>query len=283
MARKSRKNIEAATPVVYEAPTYNTAGYIRLSVEDKRKKGDSIETQKSIVENFIALQADMKFHDFYIDNGTTGTTFDRPAFQKMLCDAESGVINCIVVKDLSRLGRNGIDTGYYIEKYLPLEMSEQELEDLLYGVIAKQAQTIMNTDSLGDMHRAEIRSEQQAEYERLIEKCRDRKQRLYEQFVLCEIDAATFKSEKAVADAELIRLTRALETLKTESAARTAAKAADNERRKLAQTALAESKLTRPLVEMLIDKVYVYPGNRVEIVWKVADFIKYDKEVLISA
>ena len=50
----------------------------------------------------------------YIDNGATGTNFHRPGFQQMLSDIEAGLINCVIVKDLSRLGRNVIDTGYYI-------------------------------------------------------------------------------------------------------------------------------------------------------------------------
>jgi len=120
MARTSRKNID--TPTIVTAPSmtvYNAAAYIRLSVEDNKKKGDSVETQKTILENFISLASEIKLHDFYIDNGVSGTTFEREAFKKMLADAENGVINCIIVKDLSRLGRNAIDTGYYIEKYLP--------------------------------------------------------------------------------------------------------------------------------------------------------------------
>ena len=121
MARRSRKNIEvtAAADAVPAAKVYNAAGYIRLSVEDNKKKGDSVDTQKTILQNHIALMPDIKLHDFYIDNGISGTTFERPAFKKMLNDVENGVINCIIVKDLSRLGRNAIDTGYYIEKYLP--------------------------------------------------------------------------------------------------------------------------------------------------------------------
>lgn len=119
MARKSRKNIEAVSDMIYAQPFYNVAAYIRLSVEDNKKKGDSLETQKSILQSYIALTPGLKLHDYYIDNGSTGTNFERSAFQKMLADAENGVINCIIVKDLSRFGRNAIDTGYYIEKYLP--------------------------------------------------------------------------------------------------------------------------------------------------------------------
>jgi len=120
MARKSRKNLDTVTiEAVTVSAAYNAAGYIRLSVEDNKKKGDSVETQKAILENFIALTPEIKLYDYYIDNGTSGTTFERPAFQKMLADAENGVINCIIVKDLSRFGRSAIDSGYYIEKYLP--------------------------------------------------------------------------------------------------------------------------------------------------------------------
>ena len=121
MARKSRKNI-----AVLDAPkqptmkVWQAALYIRLSVEFNGKRGDSLETQRQIMEAYIALCPDIEIVGLYTDNGTTGRTFEREAFQRMLGDIEAGKINCIVVKDLSRLGRNTIDTGYYIEKYFPL-------------------------------------------------------------------------------------------------------------------------------------------------------------------
>ncbi|MCL2776074.1 MAG: recombinase family protein [Oscillospiraceae bacterium] len=120
MARKSRKNLDnIVVESVNTSPIYNAAGYIRLSVEDNHKKGDSVENQKAIIQNFIEFAPDIKLHDYYVDNGISGTTFERQAFKKMLDDAENGVINCMIVKDLSRFGRSAIDTGYYIEKYLP--------------------------------------------------------------------------------------------------------------------------------------------------------------------
>jgi DNA invertase Pin-like site-specific DNA recombinase len=120
MARKSRKNPEAVEiETTSTAAVYEAGGYVRLSVEDNRKKGDSVDTQKAILQSYIFKTPGIKLRDFYIDNGVSGTKFERPAFQRMLADAEKGVINCIVVKDLSRLGRSAIDTGYYIEKYLP--------------------------------------------------------------------------------------------------------------------------------------------------------------------
>lgn len=121
MARKSRKN-----PVMQEktAPVgmkvWRAALYIRLSVEFNGKRGDSLETQQQIMEAYLALCPDIEIAGVYTDNGTTGRTFERKAFQQMLDDVERGKINCIVVKDLSRLGRNTIDSGYYIEKYFPL-------------------------------------------------------------------------------------------------------------------------------------------------------------------
>ena len=121
MARKSRKDAAAlAAPKKATMKIWRAALYIRLSVEFNGKRGDSLETQQQIMEAYIALCPDIEIAEIYTDNGTTGRTFEREAFQRMLADVEAGRINCIVVKDLSRLGRNTIDTGYYIEKYSPL-------------------------------------------------------------------------------------------------------------------------------------------------------------------
>lgn len=121
MARKSRKDVVTPEkPKKAYMKIWRTALYIRLSVEFNGKRGDSLETQQQIMEAYIALCPDLEIVGVYTDNGTTGRTFERKDFQRMLGDVEAGKINCIVVKDLSRLGRNTIDTGYYIEKYFPL-------------------------------------------------------------------------------------------------------------------------------------------------------------------
>lgn len=121
MARKSRKQ-QTAAPVqeLTGMKIWKAALYIRLSVEDKGDHGVSLETQQRIMENFAAMHPEIQVVEIYTDNGVTGRTFERPAFQKMLRDADNGIIDCILVKDLSRLGRNTIDAGYYIEKYFPL-------------------------------------------------------------------------------------------------------------------------------------------------------------------
>ena len=120
MARKSRKET-----VVLPAPEIDTtcrAGvYVRLSVEDKHTHTASIETQQLIIARYLEQNPEIIVVQTYIDNGATGTNFHRSGFQQMLSDIEAGLINCVIVKDLSRLGRNVIDTGYYIERYFPMQ------------------------------------------------------------------------------------------------------------------------------------------------------------------
>ena len=121
MARKSRKHLNAETEreSVSTRVSYNAAVYVRLSCDDTKKRGDSLETQRNIIENFVATASDIRIVEVYSDNNSTGTNFERPGFQKMLSDIECGRINCIIVKDLTRFGRNAIDAGYYIEKHFP--------------------------------------------------------------------------------------------------------------------------------------------------------------------
>ena len=116
MARKSRK--ETIPVIIPETEhTCRAAVYVRLSVEDTHTHTVSIETQQMIIAAFLESNPEISVYDTYIDNGVSGRTFHRPAFQRMLNDIEAGKVNCVIVKDLSRLGRNSIDTGYYIEQY----------------------------------------------------------------------------------------------------------------------------------------------------------------------
>lgn len=98
---------------------YNTALYYRLSRDDENF-GDSvsIETQRTILQQFAR---DNQFHvvDEYIDDGWSGTNFDRPAFQRMMDDVDTGRINCIITKDLSRFGREHVMMDYYLEFVFP--------------------------------------------------------------------------------------------------------------------------------------------------------------------
>lgn len=93
--------------------------YLRLSNDDERAgESLSIENQRSILRKFVG-EKDWKVYDEYLDDGVSGTTFNRPEVQRLLDDAKSGVINTIIVKDLSRFGRNYIEVGQYIDYVFP--------------------------------------------------------------------------------------------------------------------------------------------------------------------
>ena len=98
---------------------YHVALYIRLSKEDESEgPSQSVTNQKSLLEEFVK-QHRLSVYDIYIDDGFSGTNFDRPAFQRMIADIEAKKVNMVITKDLSRLGRDYIMTGHYMERYFP--------------------------------------------------------------------------------------------------------------------------------------------------------------------
>ena len=104
---------------------WSVALYIRLSQEDEdngkeKQESNSVTSQKTLLNEFVEEHDDLIVYDTYIDDGYTGTDFNRPAFQRLLEDMKNEKINCVVVKDLSRLGRNYIEVGNYIEQVFPL-------------------------------------------------------------------------------------------------------------------------------------------------------------------
>ena len=100
---------------------WNVAAYLRLSSDDGDKlESNSISNQRSLINLFNKKNKDLRIKDYYIDDGYSGTTFDRPDFKRMIKDIENGKINTIIVKDLSRFGRNYIEVGRYIEQFFPL-------------------------------------------------------------------------------------------------------------------------------------------------------------------
>lgn len=99
---------------------YIAAPYYRLSKEDGDKaESDSIINQKALVREFLKMHPDIQIYKERIDDGYTGVNFERPSFQAMMDDIKSGKVNCVIVKDLSRFGRNYIEAGRYIEKIFP--------------------------------------------------------------------------------------------------------------------------------------------------------------------
>lgn len=117
MARKSRKQIQVVDYIPTEYPM--TVGYARLSVND-REENHSIENQKKII-SLWAEQHEVPISKFYVDVGYSGSAFQRPAFQQLLQDISDSKIECVIVKDLSRVGRDHITVGYYIEEFFPMK------------------------------------------------------------------------------------------------------------------------------------------------------------------
>ena len=106
-------------PAKSTPPVYNAALYLRLSRDDDNTgESNSIATQRMILRQY-AERNGLSVVDEYVDDGYSGTNFDRPDFKRMISDIEDGRINCVLVKDLSRFGRNYLETGMYIEMRFP--------------------------------------------------------------------------------------------------------------------------------------------------------------------
>ena len=99
---------------------YQAALYIRLSKEDGDKaESNSVSNQRDLIYSFLKDKSDIQVCEEKVDDGYSGVGFDRPALISMLEDVKQGKINCIIVKDLSRFGRNYIETGRYIQQIFP--------------------------------------------------------------------------------------------------------------------------------------------------------------------
>ena len=126
---------------VLQHPSYYRVGlYIRLSESDSDKsyesESESIINQRNLLMSFVK-QNEFTFVDEYIDDGFTGTNFDRPGFKRLIGDIEKGRINCVITKDLSRLGRNYVTCGYYVDEYFLLKK-------VRYIAVLDQVDTFLN-------------------------------------------------------------------------------------------------------------------------------------------
>ena len=117
--RKSSQSTVSSKPI---NSFWYIAAYIRLSREDGNDESLSVTNQKKIIGEYLEtyFQGNFTLVDYYIDDGVTGTDYDRPSFQRMLHDIETGTINCVICKNLSRMFRNYSDQGYFLEKIFPM-------------------------------------------------------------------------------------------------------------------------------------------------------------------
>ncbi len=99
---------------------WNTCGYVRLSREDgDKEESNSVTGQKDLIRDYMTRHPELRECGMKVDDGFTGSNFDRPAFQEMMAEVKAGRINCIVVKDLSRFGRDHLEAGEYLERIFP--------------------------------------------------------------------------------------------------------------------------------------------------------------------
>ncbi|WP_300447356.1 recombinase family protein [uncultured Oscillibacter sp.] len=99
---------------------WNTCGYVRLSREDgDKEESNSVTGQKDLICDYMTRHPELRECGMKVDDGYTGSNFDRPAFQEMMAEVKAGKINCIVVKDLSRFGRDHLGVGEYLEQLFP--------------------------------------------------------------------------------------------------------------------------------------------------------------------
>lgn len=125
MARTSRR-YECSGETTRLPRKYMVGIYARISVDFIESKAVSIETQIKIIKEYIRKnneaengQPELVVYDIYIDSGKTGTNFEREGFERLMRDVRSGFVNCIIVKDFSRFGRNYIEADNYVQKIFP--------------------------------------------------------------------------------------------------------------------------------------------------------------------
>lgn len=126
MARKSRKNLtvpagaETAVPSGEKSYAFHAAVYARISMETEQTlQSGTIDVQIELIKNYVKDTEDIEVVDVYADSDYSGTNFDRPEFTRMMEDIKHRKINCVIVKDLSRLGRNYVETSNFIERVFP--------------------------------------------------------------------------------------------------------------------------------------------------------------------
>ena len=122
MARTSKRKVRLESQSLQEnvsVKTYMAGIYARLSVDNHDGKEISIETQIEMAKEYLKSHTEITLYDCYSDLGATGTNFQRSDFERLMQDVRDGLINCIIVKDFSRFGRNYIETGNFVEKIFP--------------------------------------------------------------------------------------------------------------------------------------------------------------------
>ncbi len=156
--------------------------------------------------------------------------------------------------------------------YHGLVVTETELEDALYKILSRQAQIILNLSSLTDANLLDVQLAKQSECDRQVECFMEQKRKLYEQLLLQAISVEDYKAQKAAIDRELTQLKRLQSVVSAQTAQMRMDEKTKHARIELAREITETDSLTARVADTLVDRVYVHPGNEIEIVWKMKDF-----------
>ncbi len=152
------------------------------------------------------------------------------------------------------------------------KINESDLHAVLFEIISKQAEVILNVDSLSDVDKIKIKTEHTAELEKQIESYQQKKRELYEQLLMKEISTDEYMQQKSKIDVLIKNITAQYNQSKQEVDQTMLDAQSKSQATEIAKAVQKENTLTQALADMLIDKVYVYPDNRIEVVWKIKDF-----------
>lgn len=266
-----------------EMAVYNTAIYVRLSKEDivaaqSGRESNSITNQKQLILDFLKDKPEFNIVSIRIDDGYTGTNFDRPAFQRMLNDIKAGRINCVVVKDLSRFGREYINSGKYIHRLFPvLGVRLIAINDNIDTITRDESsefsitlKNLMNDNYSRDIS-VKVRSQLQVKRKHgdfntnMTRRLQSRKAELYEQYRAGRISREKFADIQKTDSEKLARLSSRAEEIKRllvehyESRGNLAAG------KRTADQIILLKDYDPEIIRNFVERVRVYPSGEIEI------------------
>ncbi len=159
---------------------------------------------------------------------------------------------------------------------------ESDLHKVLFDIISKQAELILNVDSISDVDTLSVKTEKSVDLEKQIEVYQQKKQKLYEQLLMQEISKDEYMELKAQYDATIQNMSAQYDRSRRDIEQAKSYRESLSQAKQIAKSVQKENTLTQALADMLIDKVYVYPDNRIEVVWKIKDFCT-EKNILATA
>ena len=279
MARKSKRLAVQEEKPLENKNLYNVAVYLRLSVEEKRDNDDSesLENQRDIILDYLQDKTDMKLFSVYCDNGETGTNFEREAFQRMMYDVYNGKVNCIIVKDLSRFGREYIEAGDYLDRIFPLlgirfiAINDNVDNHVTPFDISVPIKLIMiefkkNVDvqKANEMMKSKLKRNEKKlkDIRGTIEQEKRKKLDDYILLTKGELTEDEFVKRREVIDSKIAEYTEQEKALTFENVSKEDMTVTD-----LFSRYIGVEEINREVVQDLIKAIYVYPDNRIEIVW----------------